>query len=81
MNSVKLLRELCADIFGCEPEDITMDTDFTEDLYADSMDAMELAIMLEEEFDLTGLTELDFSQYRTFGDVARALMEKTGELL
>jgi len=69
MQSFKRLCELIADIFDCEPEDITPDTDFLEDLYADSMDGMELAIMLEEEFDFDGLTEMDYSPYRTVKDV------------
>ena len=80
MQSYKRLCELVADIFDCEPEDINMDTSFDDDLYADSMDGMELAIMLEEEFDLKGLTETDFSPYRTVGDVARALREKLESL-
>ena len=76
MQSYKRLCELIADIFDCEPEDINMDTSFYEDLYADSMDGMELAIMLEEEFDLKGLTKMDFSAYNTVGDVARDLRKK-----
>lgn len=76
MQSYKRLCELVADIFDCEPEDINMDTSFLDDLYADSMDGIELAMMLEEEFDLTGLTEMDFTPYRTVGDVARFLRNK-----
>lgn len=70
MSNFELLQRLIADIFDCEVEDITRDTDFIEDLYADSLDAMELAIMLEEELGLKKLTTADFSQYATVGDVA-----------
>ncbi len=75
MPDIKRLYELIADIFDCQPDEITAQTDFVEDLYADSLDAVELAIMLEEEFGLSGLTQADFSQYHTVGDVI-AFLEK-----
>ena len=70
------LRQLIADIFECEEDDITVDTDFVEDLYADSIDGMELAIMLEEEFDIPDLTEEDFSRFHTVGDVVKFVDKK-----
>ena len=70
------LRQLIADIFECEEDDITVDTDFIEDLYADSIDGMELAIMLEEEFDIPNLTKEDFSRFHTVGDVVKFVDKK-----
>ena len=76
MEVFESLRALVADIFELEPEEIGRDTAFDEDLYADSMDAMELAIMLEEEFGLQDLTEMDFSPYRTVGDVEALILHQ-----
>lgn len=75
MSDIKRLYELIADIFDCEPDEIDAQTDFIEDLCADSLDAVELAIMLEEEFGLSGLTKADFTPYQTIGDVI-AFLEK-----
>lgn len=46
------IKELIAEQFNIEEEDITMDTSFREDLDADSLDLVELIMALEDEFDL-----------------------------
>ena len=46
---LKVLRELVAEQFAKEPEDITMDTSFEGDLGADSVDLVELVMAMEEE--------------------------------
>lgn len=69
--------ELLSDIFDADPEEFTMDTDLEFDLNADSLDALELAMALEEEFELTGLTEEDFSEYATVRDIVLRIQELT----
>lgn len=63
------LQELLAELFDLEPEEITEDTDFLEDLNADSLDIVEFLMILEEEFDFENLDEMDLTPYRTVGDV------------
>ena len=48
-----------------------MDTSFTDDLGADSLDVVELAMALEEEFDIPEADEDTLSKLVTVGDVYR----------
>lgn len=65
------LRVLLAELFDEELQNITMETDFEEDLYADSLDIVELLMIIEEEFGFKDLEEMDLSQYHTVGDVVK----------
>ena len=51
------LRKLMADQFSISEDDITMDTNFVEDLDADSIDIMELMMAVEETFDVGEVEE------------------------
>jgi len=44
------VRDITADKLSVEPGDITVESSFTEDLDADSLDVVELVMALEEEF-------------------------------
>jgi acyl carrier protein len=48
------VRRLVAKQLGAKEEDITEDTNFVEDLKADSLDLVELVMVLEEEFSKNG---------------------------
>ena len=50
------LASLIAEQFNVDADSITMDTSFTDDLNADSVDIVDLSMALEEEF---GIEELD----------------------
>ena len=43
------VRDIIVDTLSCEMEDVTMEADLAEDLGADSLDAVELNIALEEQ--------------------------------
>ena len=49
------LSALIAEQFNVDPDTITMDTSFEDDLNADSVDIVDLSMALEEEF---GIEEL-----------------------
>ena len=49
------LSQLIAEHFSIDVEDITMDTNFMEDLNADSIDLMELMMAAEETFGMTAM--------------------------
>ncbi|MFQ3610887.1 MAG: acyl carrier protein [Fimbriimonadales bacterium] len=57
------------------PEEITLETNLAEDLQADSLDLVELAMALEQEFDVT-ISEEEAEQVRTVADAVRLLSEK-----
>lgn len=63
------LIDILTELFSAEPEDIAPDTDFYNDLCADSLDMLELSIILEEEFDLTKRDIKAMSNYTTVGQV------------
>ena len=72
---LKILRELVAEQFAKDPEDITMDTAFEGDLGADSVDLVEVSLALEEEFGLEEIPEEDLSSIVTVGDLYRYMRE------
>jgi len=70
------LRVLITEQLGVDPDIITMDTNFEEDLGVDSLDIVELSMALEEEFDVEEMTEEDLAQIVTVGDLVRYLQKK-----
>jgi len=60
----------------CEPEDkITRETHIENDLHGDSLDAVELVMELEDEFDLP-ITDEDAEKLKTVGDAVDYLVER-----
>lgn len=69
------LCNLIAEQFGVEPETITADTAFVDDLGADSVDLMDLSMALEDEF---GMEEMDGDSIEsivTVGDLYKYMQE------
>ena len=46
------MQDLVAEQFAIEPEEVSMESSFEEDLGADSVDLVELVMAMEEEFDI-----------------------------
>jgi len=46
------VKEIISEELGIEEEEINIDSDISEDLGADSLDAIELIMAVEEEFDV-----------------------------
>ena len=46
------LKKVIAEVLNVDPEEITMDTTFTDDLGADSLDVVQIIRGIEEEFDI-----------------------------
>ncbi len=46
------LKKVIAEVLNVDPDEITMDTTFTDDLGADSLDLFQIIMGLEEEFDI-----------------------------
>ena len=45
-------KEIIAEILNVDPDEITMDTTFVDDLGADSLDIFQIIMGIEEEFDI-----------------------------
>ena len=61
------VREIIINELGVEPEKVTDDASFVEDLGADSLDTVELVMAFEEEFGID-IPDEDAEQMRTVGD-------------
>ena len=68
------IRELISEKLGVEPEDIAMETSFTDDLEADSITLFELVMAIEEEFDIE-IDDESIEQINTVGDIVNYLEE------
>ncbi len=69
------VRDIIVDTLSCELEDVTMEADLTEDLGADSLDAVELNIALEEQLGMS-IADEDRPNLKTVGDIVRYLESK-----
>lgn len=70
------LAALIAEQFNVDADSITMETSFTDDLNADSVDIVDLSMALEEEFGIEELGEEEASSISTVGDLVRFLQNK-----
>lgn len=46
------LKEIIAEVLNVDPDEITMETTFQDDLGADSLDVYQIIMGIEEEFDI-----------------------------
>ena len=72
----KTMQDLIAEQFALESDEITMESSFTDDLGADSVDLVELVMAMEEEFDIGEIDEEDLTALKTVGDCVRDLSGK-----
>ena len=70
------VRRLVAENLGVSFDDLTPDVSLTDDLAADSLDLVELALALEEEFGLT-VPERTIAEVRTYGELVAAIVTLT----
>ena len=72
----KTMQDLIAEQFALEADEVTMESSFTDDLGADSVDLVELVMAMEEEFDIGEIDEEDLTALKTVGDCVRYLNSK-----
>lgn len=63
------VRELVSNQFDVPLEDVREDTRFLEDLSADSLDVVELAVSVEETFNLPEIDSDELTGIHTVGDL------------
>ena len=71
------LQQMIAEEFGIEPEEITMETSFMDDLEADSLDLVEMMMALEDEFDIGTISDEEAAKLKTVGDVVDLINSKS----
>ena len=73
------MQKIIADQFSVDPEEITAETVFTDDLGADSVDLVELVMSMEEEFDIGEVREEELATLSTVEDCVNFLTKKLDE--
>ena len=74
----KIMQKMIAEQFALDENEITMESSFTDDLGADSVDLVELIMAMEEEFDVGEIEEDELSELKTVGDCVQFLTKKLG---
>ena len=70
---------MVAEQFMIEPDEVSADTLFVDDLGADSLDVVELTMALEEEFSLPDTPDEELMNIHTVGDLASYISRVTNE--
>ena len=73
------VKEIIVNQLGVDADEITMNSDFIEDLGADSLDVVEFIMALESEFDIE-IPEEEAENVRTVGDVVDYIKTNADEL-
>jgi len=71
------VKEVIVDSLSCEEGVVTMEARLVEDLEADSLDAVELNMALEEALQIS-LTDEELKSVVTVGDIVRLLESRQG---
>lgn len=68
------LRDLIVENLGVSEEEVTKEANLIDDLGADSLDAVELSMAIEDEFGVAIVDE-EFQKLATVGDILKAIEE------
>jgi acyl carrier protein len=67
-DTFERIKDIIVDLLGVEPEKVTLEARFREDLEADSLDLVELIMEFEEQFGGT-ISDEDAQAIKTVGQV------------
>ena len=73
-----LLKKVIAEVLNVDPEEITPDTTFIDDLGADSLDLFQIIMAVEEELGIEVDTN-EAENIKTVGDAAELIKKTKGE--
>ena len=62
------MKKIVVDTLSCDEDKVTMEASLTEDLEADSLDAVELNMALEEACDVS-IPDEELANLKTVGDI------------
>lgn len=64
---LETVRNILVDQLGIEPDEVTLDANFIDDLNADSLDIVELVMAMEQEFSVS-IPDEEAENIKTVGD-------------
>ena len=76
-DALATIKEVAAEVLSVDPDQVTEEARFKEDLDADSLDLVELVMGLEERFDIT-VPEDDLEGVTTVGQAVDLVLAKVG---
>ena len=68
------VKSIIAETLNCEEDKITLEANLFTDLGADSLDAMELSLAIEENLGVS-MTDEQMAEIKTVGDIVNILGE------
>lgn len=71
------IQRISCDITGAIPETVNTESNFVEDLRADSLDMMEIVMKIEDEFDIE-IQDEDVENIKTVGQAIEYVAGKVG---
>ena len=72
------LQEIIADVLNVDPNEVTMETTFADDLGADSLDVFQIIMGIEEEFDIE-ISNEDAEKIVSVGDAVEQIKKAVSE--
>ena len=66
------VREIIAEQLDVDTEEITLDTSLTKDLEADSLDAVEIIMAIEDEYEIQ-IPDETAEAFKTVGDIVKCV--------
>ncbi len=75
VNVYEEVKAIIVDLLGVDPDKVTMDARFREDLEADSLDLVELIMALEDKFDAE-IPDEDAQNITTVGEAVKYIEER-----
>ena len=76
-DALATIKEVAAEVLSVDPDQVTEEARFKEDLDADSLDLVELVMGLEERFDIE-VPEDDLEGVTTVGQAVDLVLAKVG---
>lgn len=77
MSTFDRVKKVVVDQLNVEPDEVTPEATFVEDLRADSLDMVELSMAFEEEFQID-IPDEDAEKIKTVQDAVNYIEEKSG---
>ena len=71
------IKSIIVEQLSVEDAAVTMDTSLMKDLEADSLDAVEIMMAIEDEFDIE-IPDDDAEKFQSIGDIVKYVDEKIG---
>ena len=71
------IKSIIVEQLSVDDSSISMDTSLMKDLEADSLDAVEIMMAIEDEFDIE-IPDEDAEKFQSIGDIVKYVDEKIG---